>query len=93
MEPVIYPSVIPRVAHPDRVKRSEPRRDNGKESAFARTLRRRQEDPDARDAPEDEAPPPDAASAAEPREGGGRRDDGHAPAEPGAARKLIDVRV
>ena len=93
MEPVTYPTAIPPVAHPDRIKRSEPRRDNGKESAFARYLRRRQEDPDARDAPEDEAPPPGAASAAEHGQSGGETDAGNAVAAPGAARKLIDVRV
>lgn len=93
MEPVIYPTAIPRVAHPDRVKRSEPRRDNGKESAFARHLRRRQEDPDARDSPGDGNLPPDAASGPEPREGSGGTDAGHAAPEQGTARKLIDVRV
>ncbi len=93
MEPVIYPTAIPPVAHPDRIKRSEPRRDNGKESAFARYLRRRQEDPDARDSPEEAETPPGVPPAAEPREEAGGADAGHAPAEQRAARKLIDVRV
>jgi hypothetical protein len=93
VEPVIYPTAIPPVAHPDRIQRSESRRDNGKESAFARTLRRRQEDPDARDAPEDGGSPPGAASAAEPRAGAGGTDAGPAADEQGAAGRRIDVRV
>ena len=92
MEPVIYPTAIPPVAHPDRIQRSESRRDNGKESAFARTLRRRQEDPDARDAPEDGGCPSGDASA-EPREGDGKADAGPAADGQGTARRLIDVRV
>ena len=71
MEPVIYPTTIAPVAHPDRVKRPEPRRDGDRESAFARYLRRRQEDPDARDSPEDAESRQAAAPAAELRESAG----------------------
>lgn len=93
MEPVIYPTTIAPVAHPDRVKRPEPRRDGDRESAFARYLRRRQEDPDARDSPEDADSRPAAAPAAERRESAGGTTAVPEPADPGAAKKLIDVRV
>lgn len=92
MEPVIYPTTIAPVAHPDRVKRPEPRRDGDRESAFARYLRRRQEDPDARDSPEDAESRQAAAPAAELRESAGENSV-HEAADPGAAKKLIDVRV
>jgi hypothetical protein len=93
VEPVIYPTTIAPVAHPDRVKRPEPRRDGDRESAFARYLRRRQEDPDARDSPEDADSRPAAAPAAERRESAGGATAVPEPADPGAAKKLIDVRV
>jgi hypothetical protein len=93
VEPVIYPATIAPVAHPDRVKRPEPRRDGDRESAFARYLRRRQEDPDARDSPEDAESRQAAAPAAELRESAGGENSVHEAADPGAAKKLIDVRV
>jgi len=93
VEPVIYPTTIAPVAHPDRVKRPEPKRDGDRESAFARYLRRRQEDPDARDSPEDADSRPAAAPAAERRESAGGATAVPEPADPGAAKKLIDVRV
>jgi hypothetical protein len=77
------------VAHPDRIQRSETRRDSGRESVFARTLRRRREDPDTQDPPEDGTPergpvPEDGAAAQGAIDG---------PPDDGAPRKLIDVRV
>jgi len=93
VEPVIYPTTIAPVAHPDRVKRPEPRRDGDRESAFARYLRRRQEDPDARDSPEDAEPRQAAALAAEHRESVGGANAVPEPADSGAGKKLIDVRV
>lgn len=90
MEPVSYPVTIAPVAHPDRIRRSETRRDSGRESAFARTLRRRRENPDTQDPPEDGTPERPAileegeAAAKAAVEG---------PPDDGAPRKLIDVRV
>lgn len=90
MESVSYPVTIAPVAHPDRIRRSETRRDSGRESAFARTLRRRREDPDTEDSPEDgtpeRGPVPEEGAAA-----GQGANDG--PPDDGAPRKLIDVRV
>jgi hypothetical protein len=93
VEPVIYPTAIVPVAHPDRIKRPEPRRDNGKESAFARYLRRRQGDADAHESPADAEPPPSPAHAAETRESSGGANATQEPADQGASKKLIDVRV
>ena len=88
MEPVIYPATITPVAHPDRIKRPESGRDKGKESPFTRYLRRRQEDPDGHDPPEDENAGRDPTASAESRDSGRVDATGEGP-----VKKLIDVRV
>jgi hypothetical protein len=64
MEPVVLPRAVSPVTSPDRVKRSRPREDSGKGSAFGRYLRERKEHP-AEDAGE-AAVPPAAEGPAEP---------------------------
>jgi hypothetical protein len=80
------------VAHPDRIHRSESRRDSGKESAFARQLRRRREDPDSQDPHEDQSPPEPAPST-ELRAGTVQTDADGQPAGSAPAKRMIDVRV
>lgn len=93
MEPVHYPAAVAPVAHPDRIKRPDPRRDSGKESAFARYLRRRRDDPDEHDAPEDADPGRDSTTVIEHPERAGRSDAADETTGQGPSKKLIDVRV
>lgn len=94
MESVIFPTTIAPVKQPDRVKRAKPREDSGKESPFAKQLRKEQQNSSdsQQTAEEDEEAAP--ASAAEEDEAGSTRrmpqDDGRVQ-EP--SKKLIDVRV
>jgi hypothetical protein len=94
MEPVIFPTTIAPVIQTDRVKRTKPREDSGKESSFAKQLRKKQENPsDSQQASEEEPDASPAAAAGDEEDAGARRtppDDGQAK-EP--AKKLIDVRV
>jgi hypothetical protein len=78
------------VAHPDRIQRSETRRDSGRESAFARTLRRRREDDDSQEPPKDGTP--EWAAVLEQGAAAGK-DAVDGPPDDGAPRKLVDVRV
>ena len=95
MEPVIFPTTIAPVIQTDRVKRAKPREDSGRESAFAKQLRKEQQNSsDPQQAPEEDENASAAAPAAEnDEEANARRipqDDGRVN-EP--SKKLIDVRV
>ncbi len=94
MEPVIFPTTIAPVIQADRVKRTKPREDSGKESAFAKQLRKEQENPsDPQQTPEEDEDAPSASAAEEDEDASARQipqDDGRVN-EP--SKKLIDVRV
>jgi hypothetical protein len=94
MEPVIFPTTIAPVGQTDRVKRTKPREDSGKESAFAKQLRKEQENPsDPQQAPEEDAdasPVPPAEDDKDSSARGMPQDDGRVK-EP--SKKLIDVRA
>jgi hypothetical protein len=94
MDPVIFPTTIAPVNQPDRVKRTKPRGDSGKESAFAKQLRKEQQNPsDPQQTAEEEEDAAPASTDQEDENGSSRqipRDDGRVQ-EP--SRKMIDVRV
>lgn len=94
MEPVIFPPTIAPVIQTDRVKRTKPREESGKESAFTKQLRKEQENPDdPQPTAEDDENASSASPAEEDEDSSGRRipqDDGRVN-EP--SKKVIDVRV
>ena len=94
MEPVIFPTTIAPVNHPDRVKRTKARKDSGKESALGKQLRKEQQNSsDPQQAAEEEEDAVPASEAQEDEDESTRRipqDDGRVQ-EP--SKKLIDVRV
>lgn len=94
MEPVIFPTTIAPVNQADRVKRTKTREDSGKESAFAKQLRKEQQNhSDSQQTPGEDEDAAPASAAAEDEDESARRipqDDGRVQ-EP--SKKLIDVRV
>jgi hypothetical protein len=94
MEPVIFPTTIAPVVQTDRVKRAKSREESGKDSTFAKQLRKEQENPsDPQQTPAEDEDASPAAVAEDNEDPSARRipqDDGRVE-EP--AKKLIDVRV
>jgi len=94
MEPAIFPTTIAPVIQTDRVKRAKPREESGQGSAFAKQLRKEQEDPSdpQQTTEEDENTPPASAAEDDPDSSDQRipQDDGRV-SEP--SKKVIDVRV
>jgi hypothetical protein len=94
MEPVIFPTTIAPVNQPDRVKRTKPRGDSRRESAFAKQLRKEQQNPsDPQQTAEEKEDAAPASTDQEDENGSSRQipqDDGRVQ-EP--SKKLIDVRV